>query len=109
MNDKLALDIVDKIFNNVFDTDNNYSLEELLDKVAFDIKIPKQVIDSTTNEITWADSINSKKFITNENMEKRDKTILGLLFYLTKQSCSFFTIFFSSLFEHIKLGRRISL
>ena len=35
MNDKLALDIVDKIFNNVFDTDNNYSLEELLDKVAF--------------------------------------------------------------------------
>ena len=74
MNDKLALDIVDKIFNNVFDTDNNYSLEELLDKVAFDIKIPKQVIDSTTNEITWADSINSKKFITNENMEKRDKT-----------------------------------
>lgn len=53
MNDKLALDIVDKIFNNVFDTDNNYSLEELLDKVAFDIKIPKQVIDSTTNEITW--------------------------------------------------------
>lgn len=41
MNDKLALDIVDKIFNNVFDTDNNYSLEELLDKVAFDIKIPK--------------------------------------------------------------------
>ena len=62
MNDKLALDIVDKIFNNVFDTDNNYSLEELLDKVAFDIKIPKQVIDSTTNEITWADSINSKKF-----------------------------------------------
>lgn len=79
MNDKLALDIVDKIFNNVFDTDNNYSLEELLDKVAFDIKIPKQVIDSTTNEITWADSINSKKFITNENMEKRDKTIGWML------------------------------
>jgi len=74
MNDNIALEIVNKIFNNVFDSSNKYSLEELLEKFAFDVKLPKQVNDSTTNEITWADSINSGKFITNSNMEKRDVT-----------------------------------
>ena len=68
MNDALALEIVNKIFKNVFDHDNNYSLDEF----AFDINLPKQVIDSTTGEITWADNISSGKFITNDNMIKRD-------------------------------------
>ena len=74
MNDTKALEIINKIFNNVFEENNKYSLDELLEKFAFDIKLPKQVNDSTTNEITWADSINSDKFITNSNMEKRDTT-----------------------------------
>ena len=73
MNDVKALEIVNKIFKSVFDKDNNYSMETILEKFAFDLKLPKQVNDSTTNEITWADSINSNKFITNKNMEKRDK------------------------------------
>ena len=79
MNETKALEIVNKIFNNVFDENNNYSLEEVLEKFAFDIKLPKQVNDSTTNEITWADSINSGKFITKTNMEKRDTTIGWML------------------------------
>ena len=58
MNDKLALEIINKIFSSVFDKNNSFSLEELLEKYAFDIKLPKQVNDSVTNEITWADSIN---------------------------------------------------
>lgn len=74
MDDKKALEIVNKIFLNIFDKENDYSLEELLEKFAFDVKLPKQVHDSTTNEITWANSINSNKFITNKNMEERDKT-----------------------------------
>lgn len=74
MNDNVALNIVNKIFNSVFDEGNKYSLEELLEKFAFDVKLPKQVNDSTTNEITWADSINSGKFITLTNMEKKDTT-----------------------------------
>ncbi len=72
MNDKLALEIINKIFCSVFDKNNSFSLEELLEKYAFDIKLPKQVNDSITNEITWADSINSGKFITNKNMEIKD-------------------------------------
>ncbi len=75
MNDSKALEIVDKIFKGIFDTNNNSSLETILEKFAFDVKLPKQVNDSTTNEITWADSISSGRFITNENMEKRDSTI----------------------------------
>ena len=72
MNDKLALEIINKIFSSVFDKNNSFSLEELLEKYAFDIKLPKQVNDSITNEITWADSINSGKFITNKNMDIKD-------------------------------------
>lgn len=73
MNEISALEIVNKIFNSVFEKDNNYSLDVLLEKFAFDVKLPKQVNDSTTNEITWADSINSERFITNENIKKRDE------------------------------------
>ena len=73
MNDDSALEIVNKIFSNVFNTNNEHSLEELLEKFAFDVKLPKQVNDSITNEITWADSINSGKFITNKNMEKKER------------------------------------
>lgn len=68
-----ALLIVNKIFESVFDRENNFSMDILLEKFAFDVKLPKQVNDSVTNEITWADSINSGKFITNKNMEKRDR------------------------------------
>ncbi len=73
MNDEKALEIVNKIFQSVFHSDNTNSLDTLLEKFAFDIKLPKLVHDSTTNEATWADAINSGKFITNRNMEKKEK------------------------------------
>lgn len=73
MNEKITLDTIDKIFNNVFNTQNTFSIDELLSKFAFDIKLPKKVYDSTTNEETWADSINSGRYITLNNMEKQDK------------------------------------
>lgn len=75
MNDKMALEIVNKIFRCVFECENTYSLDELLEKFAFDINLPKQVFDSTTNEITWTDSIHNGKFITNQNMEKWEQTV----------------------------------
>ena len=74
MNEDAYLKIVNKIFNNVFSRDNPYNLQELLDKFAFDITLPKQVYDSTTNEPTWSNSSNSPKFITNANMIKKDTT-----------------------------------
>ena len=72
MKDEYAKEIVNKIFKNIFNEENNNNLDELLEKYAFDIKLPKQVTDSTTNEVTWADSINSGRFITNKNMEAKD-------------------------------------
>ena len=74
MNETKAHEIINKIFINIFDRETNLTLDEILEKLAFDIKLPKQVNDSTTSEITWADSINSKHFITLKNMEKRDNT-----------------------------------
>lgn len=79
MNDKIALDIVDKIFNNVLGVNNTFTLEMILEKFAFDIKLPKKVYDTTTNQETWADSISSGRYITLENMEKRDKEIGWML------------------------------
>lgn len=64
--------IVNTIFKNIFNQENPYTLKELLEKYAFDIKLPKEVRDSTTNEITWADSINPTHFITLKNMEEKD-------------------------------------
>lgn len=73
MSEKEALFIVQKIFYNVFQTEKSFSLDEVLLKFAFDIKLPKQVYDTTTNEVTWADSIHSGKYITLRNMEKVDR------------------------------------
>ena len=73
MKEEKVLEIVDEIFRNVFSQKNRTSLEKILEKFAFDIKLPKKVKDTTTGEITWADSIHSGKFITLCNMEKKDK------------------------------------
>lgn len=73
MNDSKANEIVNKIIKAVFNKNNNLSLEEILNKYAFDVKLPKQVVDYTTNEITWADSINSKSFITLTNANNKDE------------------------------------
>lgn len=74
MNDLTALEIINKIFRNIFDKESHQNLEGILEKYAFDVKLPKQVTDTTTNEITWADAISSGKFITLKNMEKKDIT-----------------------------------
>ncbi len=73
MTDKEALEKANKIFINIFGQKNPYTLDELLSKFAFDIKLPQKVIDSLTSKETWAESINPSKFITQENMEAYDK------------------------------------
>ncbi len=73
MNETEVKDAISKIFKNVFNRENAFSIEEIKEKFAFDVKIPKMVYDSITNEETWATSIHSGKFITNTNMEKRDQ------------------------------------
>lgn len=72
MNENDFLKVIDKIFKSVFNTKNPFNLEELREKLAFDIKLPIKVHDSTTDEITWANSTNNNRFITNTNMNQKD-------------------------------------
>lgn len=72
MKDKEALEKINKIFINIFGKNNIYTLDEILSKFAFDIKLPQKVYDSLTLKETWAESINPTKFITQRNMELYD-------------------------------------
>lgn len=67
MDDKQAKAIVDKIIGQVFGFQNPLSLEEVMQKFAFDVKLPQQVFDSTNGQPTWAQSTNPSKFITFQN------------------------------------------
>lgn len=68
--DKLPA-ILDQICANVFGYKNPFTPEQFLQKFGFDIKLPKEVIDSTDGSKTWAQSVNPTKFITMENARKR--------------------------------------
>lgn len=73
MNEKQCKSIVDEIFMGVFEQKCLLSLEQVLSEFAFDIKLPNKVIDAVTGLETWASSINSNKYITQDNMEKYDE------------------------------------
>lgn len=73
MNEQKALELVHKIIFAVLKKKTEESLSDIYEKYAFDAKLPYQVEDSTTNEITWADAINADKYITVENSEHYDK------------------------------------
>lgn len=70
MNKTQVLETVDKIFSNVFDCKNPFTIDEILTKFAFDVKLPQQVNDSITGEVTWATSVNPTKYIREENTWK---------------------------------------
>lgn len=59
--------IADKIIGQIFGYQNPYSLEEFMQKFAFDVRLPQQVFDATDNTPTWAQSTNPTKFITLKN------------------------------------------
>lgn len=71
MNAKEAKELLDKIVGQIFGYQNPLSLEQFMQKFAFDIRLPQQVYDSTDNTPTWASSTNPTKFITMENARIR--------------------------------------
>lgn len=71
MNADIAKQIVDKVIGQVFGYQNPLTLEQVQAKFAFDVRLPQQVYDSTTNEPTWAGSVNPSKFITFANTQSK--------------------------------------
>jgi len=66
MNDQVAKQIVDKIIGQIFGYQNPLSLEQVMQKFAFDVRLPQQVYDSLTGKPTWALSTNPAKFVQHE-------------------------------------------
>lgn len=71
MDATIAKQILDKVIGQVFGFQNPLTLEQTMQKFAFDIRLPQQVYDSTTNQPTWAQSVNPTKFITMDNANSR--------------------------------------
>ncbi len=69
------LEIAKKIMRAVFNREIDMTLEEIEERFAYDVVLPKEVKDTISGEVTYAAADNSKKYITNANMEKRDKEI----------------------------------
>lgn len=63
MNATEAKQILDKIIGQICGYQNPLSLEQFMQKFAFDVRLPQQVYDSTDNTPTWASSTNPTKFI----------------------------------------------
>lgn len=72
MNKKQVDSIISQTFKMIFNQTIDIDIQEVLSKFAFDIKLPQKVIDSSTGEETWSVIKNSKKFITQSNMENYD-------------------------------------
>lgn len=98
MDKKEAMNVANKVFQGVFGQKCSYTLEELLNEFAFDIKLPQKVLDSTTGEETWASSVNPTKFITQKNSENFNH---GKGWMLKKREIS-------SLEELIKLWKKVN-
>ena len=73
MSQEQALEIIQKIFQAIFENDNPFSLEEIKDFFAFDLCLPERVKDSITNQLTWVNPCRNKAFITNFNMQKKER------------------------------------
>ncbi len=67
MNSIQAKEILDKIVKQVFGVENPLTLEQCVEKFAFDVRLPEKVKDSTDGTDTWASSTNPTKFIKMDN------------------------------------------
>ncbi len=55
--------ILDKIVGQIFGYQNPLTLEQFVEKFAFDVRLPQIVTDATDGTQTWATSVNPVKFI----------------------------------------------
>lgn len=65
--------VADAIFEDVFGRKNTFSLEELQEKFAFDLPLPRMVTSSITNTETWTTSYGEEKIMTQDAIRDRMK------------------------------------
>lgn len=68
-----AKEMLDKIVGAVFGYQNPLSLEQAMQRFAFDLPLPQQVYDSVTGEPTWANSVNPSRFVNMEKMREMNQ------------------------------------
>ncbi len=78
MNATEAKKILDKIIGQVCGYQNPLTLEQFMQKFAFDVRLPQQVFDTTDNSPTWAQSTNPTKFIRIDNARNQHGSGDGL-------------------------------
>lgn len=66
MTHREAQALLDKIVLQIFGHKNPFTLEEFMQKFAFDIRLPQQVVDAVDGSPTWALSTNPLKFVRME-------------------------------------------
>lgn len=67
-----AKQILDKIIGQIFGIQNPFTFEQSISKFAFDVNLPQQVYDSTDGTPTWTMSTGPTKFISFDNVKKRN-------------------------------------
>ncbi len=67
-----AKEILDKVVGQIFGIKNPITIEQAISKFAFDVSLPQLVYDTQTNEPTWTMSTGATKFITMDNVRKRN-------------------------------------
>lgn len=70
-----AKQLLDQIIGQVLGYQNPLSMEQFIQKFAFDVRLPQPVTDSVDGSQTWAQSTNPTKFVKMENA--RGLTVAG--------------------------------
>ena len=78
MNEKVAKKILDNIVKQVFGVENPLSLQQMVDKFAFDLNLPIKVVDSTDGSETWSSSSTATKFTKMDNARNNGNNFDGL-------------------------------
>lgn len=72
MNADEAQKMLDKIVGQVFGYQNTLTLDQFMQKFAFDVRLPQQVNDATDGSVTWASSTNPTRFIKQDNARNNE-------------------------------------
>jgi hypothetical protein len=74
MNADEAKKILDKVVGQIFGYKNPLTLDQVMQKFAFDVRLPQQVYDTTDGSQTWASSTNPARFIKMDNARNNEVT-----------------------------------